>query len=255
MSTVYSKEKPSIVRLLIELSNHKSSSVQLEIANSLSEITSNPNSIKIAIVLYTNLLNEVKDNNCLIVILKSLFSLKSKFKSILEEHILSFVVLMSSNVSLESKQLAKQLVNELLCENNLVSVFDKFSCELHKQRSSAESDRDLRDIIIEIMFESIKKYPLKCLPYATKIIERCLFTKADSEKANENINIINSLFILYSPEYHFDFLNCIMESFNDISNIDILQSNIHLIAEFSVSSKQLIQFFDIIVRSLGTLMS
>lgn len=253
MSSLYVKEKGNIIKLLIELSNHKSSSVQLEIANTLLEITANPNTIKIAIILYTNLLNEVKDNNCLIVILKSLFSLKLRFKELLEEHILSFVVLMSSKVSIESKQLAKQLVSELLVESNLISVFDKFSNELHKLRNSVsiQADCELKDIIIEIMFSSIKRYPLKALAYSTKLLESCLLTKADSDRVQNNTNIINSLFIVYSSDQHSNFLNCILTHFEDIKSIEILQTSLHLLAEFSSSTDQLVKVFDLIAKSIG----
>ena len=78
----FTQKKSMFIRMLLELSVHKSHSVLFEIGSILLEVSSSPNIISSAVNILCTLLMEEKDNNTLIVILKKLIGIKMKYKEL-----------------------------------------------------------------------------------------------------------------------------------------------------------------------------
>lgn len=70
---------------IFTLSNSKSSSVLLECADSIVQLTTAPSAIKIAIQSYLSLLQDQNDNNVKLIVLNKIISLKKKYSKILQE--------------------------------------------------------------------------------------------------------------------------------------------------------------------------
>ena len=69
------------------LSNSKSASVLFECANTITQLTTSPTAIKIAIQSYLNLLSEQNDNNVKMIVLNKIGDLKVKYAKLLEDYI------------------------------------------------------------------------------------------------------------------------------------------------------------------------
>ena len=72
---------------IFTLSNSKSSSVLFECANTITQLTTAPTAIKIAIQSYLNLLQEQNDNNVKMIVLNKIVELKGKYAKLLEDYI------------------------------------------------------------------------------------------------------------------------------------------------------------------------
>lgn len=68
------------------LSNSKSSSVLFECANTITQLTTAPTAIKIAIQSYLNLLAEQNDNNVKLIVLNKIMELRGKYAKLLEDY-------------------------------------------------------------------------------------------------------------------------------------------------------------------------
>ena len=69
------------------LSNSKSSSVLFECANTITQLTTAPTAIKIAIQSYLNLLADQNDNNVKLIVLNKIMELRGKYAKLLEDYI------------------------------------------------------------------------------------------------------------------------------------------------------------------------
>ena len=136
LSSSFPKEKGNIIALIMELGQHKSQAVQLEVANSLLAMTKNNGPTKVAISLLANLLTEISDNACLLVILNALLKLKTRFKELLEENIINFVYLLRVGISSQVREIASQLIVALVRESNLKSILNVVNQEIAKLKQS-----------------------------------------------------------------------------------------------------------------------
>ena len=68
------------------LANSKSSSVLLECADTITQLTTAPSAVKVALQSYLSLLLEQNDNNIKLVVLNKIIDLKSSYGKILEEY-------------------------------------------------------------------------------------------------------------------------------------------------------------------------
>ena len=126
LNKIFPQKSSTFIRLLLELSVHKSHSVLFEIGSLLLEISSNPNVVSSAVNNLCSLLHEERDNNTLIIILKKLYGIKNRHWEILKEQILTFANLINLNYAIELRKLSFELINELISKTNITQVFDKF---------------------------------------------------------------------------------------------------------------------------------
>ena len=86
------------------LSGSKSSSVLFECANTITQLTTAPTAIKIAIQSYLNLLQEHNDNNVKMIVLGKIIALKQRYGKLLEEYI-SDILSVLNDTSLNSLEI------------------------------------------------------------------------------------------------------------------------------------------------------
>jgi coatomer subunit beta len=80
-------QKSRLMNAIFMLSNSKSSSVLFECANTITQLTTAPTAIKIAIQSYLNLLSDHNDNNVKMIVLSKIFDLRGKYMKLLEDYI------------------------------------------------------------------------------------------------------------------------------------------------------------------------
>jgi len=255
LSLLYPKEKGRMLKILLDLSNHKSHSVLFEVANSLILLSSNPNIIKNAVGIFCNLLVEQKDNNILIIILKKLINIKNKYRDILEEQILSFAIILNSTANSEIRKLLFDLIIELLKESNINQVFDVFINDLNKLRGVSETETNLqfKNMILDCMHKGLKRFPNTSSNYAIFLLERCMLYDSKNTFINEQLNILKDLFYIY-PNLRKEFINKIVDHFDEIQHYEILQLSFWVFAEFIKDDLELMKkTYLIIMKNMGDL--
>lgn len=255
LSILYPKEKGRMLKILLDLSNHKSHSVLFEVANSLILLSSNPNIIKNAVGIFCNLLVEQKDNNILIIILKKLINIKNKYRDILEEQILSFAIILNSTTNSEIRKLLFDLIIELLRESNINQVFDVFINDLNKLRGVSESETNIqfKNMILDCMHKGLKRFPNTNSNYATFLLERCILYDSKNTFINEQLNILKDLFYIF-PNLRNEFIHKIIIHFDEVQNYEVLQLIFWLFAEFIEDDLELLKkTYLIIMKNMGDL--
>lgn len=261
-----SSEKAKIIKLLLEINSHKSHSVQLELANSLVNITSNQNIIRQAISIYSNLIVELNDNNLLQIIIKKLISLKERYKSILEENVVSLAVIINQNLTQNTRKLIFDIVSDLVNEANVTSVVEIFIKQYNiiKNISNEVSGIvDYKFTLIQSVFSSIKKYPNIEASYSLFVLEKALLfdthSSMNSAFIDDQISIITEIFSICKDNV-FNLSRKVLDHFSEISNSKILISIFYVLSEYSryISDKNdkqeiLESSFNLIIQNLGDL--
>ena len=252
----FSQKKSMFIKMLLELSAHKSHSVLFEIGSILLEVSSSPNVVANAVNILCALLHDEKDNNTLIIILKKLISIKNKYKDILQEQILSFANILNLNYAVELHKIVIQLINELIAKSNITQVFDNFINTFNQLNKVKETETTInfRNMILQCMLTNIKKFPDINKTYPLFLLEKNL---SSSSKSYSHINSIKDLFSLYSVQEDKtiinEMINKIIKSFEDIDSYEIMQTCIWILSNYSNDFTTLKTVFDLIMKNLGDL--
>ena len=96
-------QKSRLMNAIFMMSNSKSPSVLFECANTITQLTTAPSAIKVAIQSYLNLLQENNDNNVKVIVLDKLLELRKKYAKVLEDYVTDILGLIKDEaaVSLE----------------------------------------------------------------------------------------------------------------------------------------------------------
>ena len=262
LNKIFPQKSSNFIRLLLELSVHKSHSVLFEIGSLLLEISSNPNVISSAVNILCSLLHEERDNNTLIIILKKLYNIKSRHGEILQEQILTFANLINLNYAVELRNLSFQLIDELITESSINQVFDKFMNIFTQLNSVNESEYtiDLKNSMLKCMLKNIIKFPNIDKIYPLFVLEKNLTFKKDKLYVYSQIYSIKQLFIVYSKaddEKYADIikemLKKIIKLFEEIDQYEIMETCVWILANYSSEIPLLQQSFDLIMKNLGDL--
>lgn len=251
---VYTKEKSKLIKLLLDLSSHKSHSVLYEIGNSLLQLSGNPETVRNAVNILCNLLIEQKDNNTLILILKKLIEVKNKYHDILEEQIVSFARILDSNCTNELRRLLFEIISDLIKGSNIAAVFEIFISDFNKLGNVSDTDAtiEFKNLILMCMYKNIKKYPSLNHTYPLFLLNKCLLYDSKKTFTNDQITIIKDLFVIF-PDHVNEFIQRIIGSFEDINSSEILQACIWILAEYTKDLNLFKKIFDVIMKNMGDL--
>jgi hypothetical protein len=255
LCNILPREKSKFIKMLMELSSHKSHSVLFEIGVTLLSLSSNPNTVKSAVNILCNLLCEQKDNNTLIIILKKLIEIKNKYRDILEEQIVSFAIILNSGCTTELRKLLFELISELIKESNISRVFEIFMQDFNKLKTVTETEQTLefKNMILMCMYKNIKKFPHTNKSFALFLLEKCLLYDSKNTFQDNQIMIIKDLFYIFGESSISEFLNKIIQCFEDINSAEILQACIWILAEHTNDLKIIKKVFDLIMKNMGDL--
>ena len=256
---IFPQKSSTFIRMLLELSVHKSHSVLFEIGSLLLEISSNPNIVASAVNILCSLLHEERDNNTLIIILKKLYAIKNRHGEILQEQILTFANLINLNYAVELRKLSFELIDELISKSTITQVFDKFMNIFTQLNSVNETEFtiDLKNSMLKCMLKNIIKFPEIDKVYPLFLLEKNLTFKKDKLYVYSQINSIKELFTVYNQEKYQDILkemlNKIIKVFEEIDQYEIMETCIWILANYSTELNVLKNTFDLIMKNLGDL--
>lgn len=134
-------QKTRLMNAIFMLSNSKSSSVLFECANTITQLTTAPTAIKIAIQSYLNLLAEQNDNNVKMIVLGKIIELRSKYAKLLEDYITDILNIINEEAisSLEINQKVLELTTELASTRNIKEIISFLEKEIIRARKMDES--------------------------------------------------------------------------------------------------------------------
>jgi coatomer subunit beta len=126
------------------LSNSKSSSVLFECANTITQLTTAPTAIKIAIQSYLNLLAEQNDNNVKLIVLNKIMDLRGKYAKLLEDYMSEILNTINGGdnqivSSLDINQKVLELTTELASPRNIKEIIAFLEKEIVRARKMDES--------------------------------------------------------------------------------------------------------------------
>ena len=262
LNKIFPQKSSNFIRLLLELSVHKSHSVLFEIGSLLLEISSNPNVVSSAVNILCSLLHEERDNNTLIIILKKLYNIKNRHGEILQEQILTFANLINLNYAVELRNLSFKLIDELITESTITQVFDKFMNIFTQLNSVNESEFtiELKSSMLKCMLKNIIKFPKIDKMYILFVLEKNITFKKDKLFVYSQISTIKQLFTVYNKSEDEnsililnEMLKKIIKLFEEIDQYEIMETCIWILANYSKDVPLLQQSFDLILKNLGDL--
>jgi len=139
------------------MSNSKSTSVLFECANTITQLTTAPSAIKVAIQSYLNLLQEHNDNNVKIIVLDKILDLRKKYAKVLEDYITDILAIIRSETvaSLEINQKVLELTTQLVSPRNIKEVILFMereiarACKMEEHGSQAAITNEYRYLLIK----------------------------------------------------------------------------------------------------------
>ena len=123
------------------MSSSKSPSVLFECANTITQLTTAPSAIKVAIQSYLNLLQENNDNNVKVIVLENsdfslekILQLRKNYTKVLEDYITDILAIIKDDsvVSLEINQKVLELITYLVSQRNIKEVTQFLEREIIK---------------------------------------------------------------------------------------------------------------------------
>jgi coatomer subunit beta len=134
-------QKQRLMNAIFMLSNSNSSSVLFECANTITQLTSSPTAIKIAIQSYLNLLSDQNDNNVKMIVLGKIMDLRVKYAKLLEDYISDILNTINEDSisSIEINQKVLELTTELATSRNIKEIIIFLEKEIVRATKMDES--------------------------------------------------------------------------------------------------------------------
>ena len=127
-------QKSRLMNAIFMMSSSKSPSVLFECANTITQLTTAPSAIKVAIQSYLNLLQENNYNNVKVIVLEKILQLRKNYTKVLEDYINDILAIIKDDnvVSLEINQKVLELVTHLVSQRNIKEVIQFLEREILK---------------------------------------------------------------------------------------------------------------------------
>mmetsp|Transcript_8365 Transcript_8365/g.13987 ORF Transcript_8365/g.13987 Transcript_8365/m.13987 type:complete len:418 (+) Transcript_8365:528-1781(+) len=159
-------QKQRLMSAIFVLSNSKSSSVLLECADTIVQLTTAPSAIKIAIQSYISLIQEQNDNNVKLIVIEKLISLKKRYSTLMsnlssshnssnisdksvgiQEYMSDLLNIINEDSvqSIEINQKVLELVTSLANSKNIKEVATFLEKEIRKARKLEDQDKQVKD--------------------------------------------------------------------------------------------------------------
>ena len=95
--------KSKLLPIIFMMSRSKSSSVLFECASSITQLTTSPTAIKVAIQSFLNLLTESNDNNVKVIVLDHLIELRKRYSKVLEDYMIDILSVMRDDTAISNE--------------------------------------------------------------------------------------------------------------------------------------------------------
>ena len=264
-------QKSRLMNAIFLLANSKSSSVLLECADTITQLTTAPSAIKVALQSYLSLLLEQNDNNVKLVVLNKIIDLKSSYGKILEEYMSDILSIIreDSVQSIEINQRVLELVTDLVSMRNVKDVGEFLRREIVKARNLGQSagkdeaanrsqsgvstTNEYRYLLIKSVNKITQLYPETTPTMLEPLMESFLgFEKKGSMASLETVMLVREI-IEVSPDHRAPILTKLTSLVGQIRNHLVLKVAIWIVGEYASTTPEIESAFESIRSNIGSL--
>lgn len=239
-------EKGKYMKSIFNLAlTSKSHSVLFECANTILQLTSMPNHVKIAISTYLKLLNDPSsDNNMKLILVENLLSLKKLNKRILQDQAVEILRALSSP-SIDIRTTCVNLVLDLLTNRNVEDVIRIFKKELLAVQGKKE-EIAYQDLLVNALHTCAVNFPgiTEQAGLVEVLMDSCLLQEGTDTDVSSFIQQIVVEYDSLRPVI----LNKLYHIFGEINSASVYRTSLWILSEFSEDSEKAISC---ILNSIG----
>ena len=234
-------QKSSLMNAIFMMSNSKSPSVLFECANTITQLTTAPSAIKVAIQSYLNLLAENNDNNVKVIVLDKILDLRKRYAKVLEDYITDILGLIKdeSIVSLEINQKILELVTNLVSQRNIKEVIAFLereiarACKMEEHGAQASVTNEYRYLLIKSINQITQTYPQTIPLVLSPLMKSFLkFEGKSTFTSLETILFIREV-IEVNPEHRSTIFTNICNNFAEIRSHLVIRVALWIIGEYA----------------------
>eukprot|EP00347_Sterkiella_histriomuscorum_P009140 403342367 len=254
-------QKQRLMNAIFMLSNSKSSSVLFECANTITQLTTAPTAIKIAIQSYLNLLQDQNDNNVKLIVLNKIMELRLKYAKLLEDYITDILNTINeeSISSLEINEKVLELTTELASSRNIKEIIGFLEKEIVRARKMDESGdqasttNEYRYLLIKSISTLTQNFPETIPNVLRPLMDSFLmFDNRSTYTSLETILFIREIIEVH-PEHRQAIFDKICDNFEDIRSHLVIRVALWIIGEYATSQRDVERAFDTIKKNIGAL--
>jgi coatomer subunit beta len=239
-------EKGKYMKSIFNLAlSSKSHSVLFECANTIIQLTSLANHIKLAVSTYLKLLNDPSsDNNMKLILVENLLLLKVSHKRILQDQSVEILRALSSP-SIDIRTTCINLVLELLTDRNVEEVIRIFKKELLSVQGKKE-EIAYQDLLVNALHTCAVNYPgiTEQVGLVEVLMDSCLLQEGTDTDVSSFIQQIVVEYESLRPVI----LNKLFHIFGEIVSASVYRTALWILSEFSEDSEKAI---NCILSSIG----
>jgi coatomer subunit beta len=251
-------QKPRLMNAIFIIAQSTSPSVLYECASSITQLTSSPAAVKVALQAYLTLLSEQNDNNVKLIVLNKIIELKENYSKLLEDCIVEIMSVVKNSSSHEIRKRALDLATDLITGRNKSDVVGFLEKEIRfasKELDDKEkATHEYRKFIISKVNDVTVQFP-DTIPTILHALLNNFLCLGHSKQEDSALN--SAIFVREVMESHKEFrkdvAESIRENFYEIRSSKALRVLLWCLGEYSESEEELNKSFEVIFENIGTL--
>jgi coatomer subunit beta len=251
-------QKPRLMNAIFIIAQSNSPSVLYETANSITQLTSSPSAIKVALQAYLTLLSEQNDNNVKLIVINKIIELKDRYSKLLQDCIVEILSVVKNSSSHEIRRRALDLATDLINLQNKSDVISFLEKEIRfasKDLDEKEkSTHEYRKFIIQKVNDLTIQFPDTIPSILQALLSNFLCL---SQSKLEDSALESAIFVREVMESHGEFRKDVADSIRnnlfEIRSSKALRVLLWCLGEYSESGEDLTKSFDTIMENIGSI--
>jgi len=246
-------QKSKLMKAIFYFSNSKCTSVLFECANTLTQISTAPTAVKLAVNIYVQLVSGNSDNNVKLIVLDKLHNIRQINAKLLEEQLVDITkVLQNQDIDIRKKTL--DLAKSLLNSKNVITFFPILKKELKAVCFSNEpAEVEYRSLLLVTLQYCIDNFQDIAEDAVGVICESLLSQPKLDEGSTKVIADILSNSMERYPNLQQNIVKMCLKRFSDIKSQQILKVILWSIGEYIEGEETIQEVLGIIKREIGSL--
>jgi len=251
-------QRPRLMNAIFIIAQSNSPSVLYECANSITQLTSSPAAVKVALQAYLTLLSEQNDNNVKLIVINKIIELKDRYSKLLQECIVEILSVVKNSSSHEIRRRALDLATDLITLQNksdVISFLEKEIKFASKELDEKEkSTHEYRKFIIKKVNDLTIQFP-DTIPVILQALLNNFLCLSNSKA--EDSALESAIFVREMMESHEEFrknvAKSIRENLYEIRSSKAIRVLLWCLGEYSESEDELTKSFEVIMENVGSL--
>lgn len=247
-----SSENPSLksqyAQLVTEILNSSSNVVVYEAANTLTVLTSNPQSILLAGGKFIELATKESDNNVKIITLERINELHKSHPGVLQDLSLDILRVLSSQ-DIDVRKKALEVTLQFISSRNVEDVVKLLKKEL--QRTSS-ADEDKTSEYRQLLINAIHQLAIKFVEVAANVVDLLLESIGDlnTTAAYEVITFVKEVVEKF-PDLRESIITRLIQALPAVKSAKVFRGSLWIIGEYTLEEKLVQEAWKYIRSSIG----